>query len=491
MSKKNEEPEKASALVKDLSAIFPKAPQPVNWDDTTGHDRFPDVFQITRPDRLRSWTQKGNQVTLVCENEMALQIHLHNDHIWRFRFAIEGEFEWDHSYSIDPAFNSTESYLLLEDLSDRLRLVGHHQHIIINKSNAGISIEDTRGNILCQEQTLEIRSTILEGITHVKLERAIGTDEIFYGLGDKSCSLNLRGKKFENWNTDAFGYGTDSDPLYRAIPFYYGLREGNAYGIFFDNTHRTWFDFDEKKNGRMNMTADAGEMNFYFIGGPKLMDVATRYTDLTGKSALPPMWGLGFHQCRWSYYPEKRVREIASEFRKRRIPCDAIYLDIDYMQGYRCFTVNEEHFPDLGQMVRDIREDGFHTIVMIDPGIRTDPDYQVYAEGKERDYFCRRKDGTVMRGPVWPQDCAFPDFTKEEVRNWWGKLYEKLYVEQGISGFWNDMNEPAVFKVNSKTFPEDVRHHYEGKGADHARIHNIYGQQMVRATRDGLLKLQP
>jgi len=267
-----------------------------------------DVYQIFQPDQLKSWSQQGAQVTCVCQNGFGIKVQLLNDHIWRFRYAPEGEFEWDHSYAIDDEFEASDSYLLLEDLKDSLCLVGHAHHVIINKTNAAIRIEDTRGHVLCAEQTLSIRSTILKGVTAVTLERPIEKDELFYGLGDKSCSLNLRGKRFENWNTDAFGYESESDPLYRSVPFYYGMRDGKAYGIFFDNTHRSWFDFDQKNNGKMNMSADAGEMNFYFIGGPQLMDVATRYATLTGKSALPPIWGLGFHQCRWSYYPEKRVR---------------------------------------------------------------------------------------------------------------------------------------------------------------------------------------
>jgi alpha-glucosidase len=232
-------------------------------------------------------------------------------------------------------------------------------------------------------------------------------------------------------------------------------------------------------------------MDYFFINGPSLDDVAVRYHELTGITELPPLWAMGFHQCRWSYYPESRVRELAADFREKKIPCDALYLDIDYMDGYRCFTWNKEHFPDPAKMISDLRDDGFHTVVMIDPGIRVDPDYHVYADGMEGDMFCRRPDGTHMIGPVWPPECVWPDYTDPEVRDWWGDLYKELYLEQGVSGFWNDMNEPAVFKVNALTFPEDVRHHYEGYGADHKKAHNIYGMQMTRATWDGLRRLKP
>jgi alpha-glucosidase len=233
-------------------------------------------------------------------------------------------------------------------------------------------------------------------------------------------------------------------------------------------------------------------LNYYFIYGPELTSIAQQYMHLTGKPELPPKWALGFHQCRWSYYPESRVIELADTFRKMKIPCDSIYLDIDYMQGYRCFTWNHKYFPNPKKMLGNLSKKGFHTVVMIDPGLKSDdPDYWVYQEGLKKDAFCKRPDGELMKGPVWPSECVFPDYTNPKVRDWWGSLYKELYNEQGISGFWNDMNEPAVFSVNTKTFPEDVRHDYDGLQKSHKAAHNIYGMQMSRASVEGLKKLQP
>ena len=479
-------------ISEELKAIFPGKDEMVAWENTAGHDRFPDVYQIIKSSDIIRYTADKNIFHFYDSQKTCLRISYQTDEIIRITYAIEGEFESDFSYALDPDFSPQRPTINLEEIPEHFRLTGSKLHCLIDKKNCQLTITDVKGNILSKDAGgFQQTSTILKGVTEVLLEKEAFPSEVFYGLGDKSGDLNLRGDKFENWNTDAFGYGSSSDPLYRSIPFFYGLREGQAYGIFLDNTHRSWFDFDSKKENKLVFSAAAGEMNYYFIAGPGLMEVAKRYTDLTGKAELLPMWGLGFHQCRWSYYPEARVMEIANEFRNRKIPCDALYLDIDYMEGYRCFTVNEKHFPDLNAMTGTLASMGFHTIVMIDPGIRVDEAYHVYKEGKERDYFCRRKDGKLMRGPVWPTDCAFPDFTNSDVRKWWGDLYDKLYLEQGISGFWNDMNEPAVFKVNSKTFPEDVRHDFEGKGANHSRIHNIYGQQMARATQEGLTRLQP
>jgi len=227
-------------------------------------------------------------------------------------------------------------------------------------------------------------------------------------------------------------------------------------------------------------------LQYYYIHGPHMMDVLKRYQTLTGTHPMPPKWALGYHQCRWSYYPESKVKSVAEGFRSRNIPCDAIYFDIDYMDGYRCFTWNKKHFPDPRRMIKELADDGFKTVVMIDPGIKVDDNYWVFKEGKENNYFCRRSDDYFMEGHVWPGRCQFPDFTNPTVRDWWGGLYKEL-VDLGVAGVWNDMNEPAVFGAG--TFPNDVRHNYDGFRGSHRKAHNVYGMQMVRSTYDGLKKL--
>ena len=230
-------------------------------------------------------------------------------------------------------------------------------------------------------------------------------------------------------------------------------------------------------------------MNYYFFYGPKMNDVVESYTDLTGKPhQLPPLWALGFHQCKWSYYPKSRVKEVTDKFRELEIPCDAIYLDIDYMDGFRCFTWNKEYFPEPKKMIKELADKGFKTVAIIDPGIKIDKDYKIFKEAIENDYFCRRADGDYMKGKVWPGACYFPDFTNPDVREWWSGLFKELIEETGIKGVWNDMNEPAVMEVPNKTFPDDVRHDYDGHPCSHRKAHNVYGMQMARATYQGLKK---
>ncbi len=466
-------------------------PTSVPLSETVGTERYPDVHVELYPDKIKQYIQQDSGVTFHCKNGLVLKIALLSNTILRFRYASTGKFSKDFSYAIDPNFSPKETPYIFEEKKSKYIIQTNALICEVGKEHLNITLKDLKGKVINEDASRSYyhRSTILEGVREVKVTKKSPKGECFFGLGDKSCSLNLRGQKLQNWCTDAFGYSATTDPLYRAIPFYFGLHQGLGYGIFFDNSYRSHFDFDEQGKEEISFAADGGDIDYYFIYGPELLTVAEKYTQLTGLPELPPMWSLGFHQCRWSYYPEQRVREVAQEFRDRQIPCDAIYLDIDYMDGYRCFTWDKDHFPKPTKMIQDLKKDGFQTVVMIDPGIREDENYHVYKQGVENDYFCKRTNGDLMLGPVWPPNCGFPDFTKPAVRDWWGDLYEELYNENGVSGFWNDMNEPALFKVHHCTFPDEVLHDHDGHTTNHAKAHNIYGLQMSRATTAGLKKL--
>jgi len=315
-------------------------------------------------------------------------------------------------------------------------------------------------------------------------------DEGVYGLGEKAFPLDRAGRRYELWNVDPQSYPPGAEPLYLNIPFYAALCHGRAYGLFYANTYRSWLDVGLGKPDETIYWSQSGELCYYFFYGPGLSTVVERYTELTGRMRLPPLWALGYHQSRWSYYPEARVREIAELFRTQRIPCDVIHLDIHYMHGYRCFTWDPARFPDPPALLKDLHAQGFRVVSMIDCGIKADRRYQVCADGLKQGVFSAYPDGKPAGGPVWPGESYFPDFTSPRVRAWWGQLYAPL-LDAGVDGFWNDMNEPTVIGPGGRTLAGCVRHDWEGQGADHRQAHNVYGMQMARASMEGVQRLRP
>ena len=462
-------------------------------EKTESTSRYPDVYFIHQTDAISGiHSPEPGVYVLRAAGRVHYRIEVWNDRCWRFRYNLDQPGD-EHSYALTPTFRKEKTELAQSETADHYLLQSPSLRCRINKRDGTVQLTERAGGKVVWEERdpFRIRTTLLKGTDQLRLRVTAEPGELFFGLGDKSWETNLRGREFQNWCTDSFAFHREMDPLYRAIPFFYGLRGDTAYGVFLHNTWRTWFDFDSYRDDSVNIWSEGGEFDYFFCYGPSLDAVATQYHHMTGLPELPPLWALGFHQCRWSYYPESRVRELADQFREKEIPCDAIYLDIDYMDGYRCFTWNTEYFPDPKGMIADLKAAGFHTVVMIDPGIRADPDYFVYAEGAERDVFCRRTTGEPMVGPVWPPECVWPDFTHPDVRAWWGPYYREMYVEQGVSGFWNDMNEPAMFKTHNMTFPDAVHHDYDGHPCDHRQAHNVYGQQMARASYEGFKALQP
>jgi len=312
----------------------------------------------------------------------------------------------------------------------------------------------------------------------------------FYGTGEQAGGLIRNGTRKTLWNNDHFDYTQRSRNLYQSHPFVLAVRpDGTAAGVIFETTRRC--DIDLRRGVRVEVEGPSPAVTVIERGSA--IEVVRALHELTGRIPMPPLWALGYHQCRWSYEPESKVREIASEFRRRRIPCDCLWFDIDYMDGFRCFTFDDTKFPDPKRLNRDLNRQGFRTIYMIDCGIKADPGYDVYREGRDGGHFIKDSAGREYHGEVWPGACAFPDFMREATRRWWAGLY-KDFVAAGIDGVWNDMNEPAVFGGVEKTMPVGNRHEADAElgGPDsHARYHNLYGMQMVRATREGIAKAKP
>ncbi|MFN7021862.1 MAG: TIM-barrel domain-containing protein [Phycisphaerales bacterium] len=326
-----------------------------------------------------------------------------------------------------------------------------------------------------------------------------------YGTGEIAGPLLRNGRRTVCWNTDAYGYDETYPSLYQSHPWVLAVRaDGSSFGVLADTTWRCEIDLTGSESGG----SSAGSIIFrgegspyavYVIEGPHPKDVLTGLGALVGTMPLPPKWAIGYHQCRYSYFPEKRVREIAENFRSRNLPCDVIWFDIDYMDQYKVFTFNTapDAFPNVKKLNADLGAMGFRRIWMIDPGVKAEPGYFVYDSGTAKDLWVKDAQSRVYRGEVWPGYCTFPDYTIPEARRWWEDLY-KDFLAQGIDGVWNDMNEPAVFNVKSKTMPEDNIHRggrwdYGGElpAGPHLQYHNVYGMLMAKGTFDGIAKARP
>lgn len=317
--------------------------------------------------------------------------------------------------------------------------------------------------------------------------RKSSPDEKFIGLGEKTGPLNRAQHAYVNWNTDAYGYDINQDPIYSTMPFYMGIHNRRVYGIFFDNTYKSFFNFNTSTDSTLSFFgAEGGAMNYYFFGASTVAGILQDYTWLTGRINMPPIWSLGYQQSRYSYMSQQQVMDIAHKMREDTIPCDMIYCDIDYMHGYRVFTWNPSTFPNPKAMTDSLKAMGIHLATIIDPGIKIDSDgYEPYLTGRAHGYFARYPDGRFYTGSVWAGRSHFPDFIRQDVRQWWGNNF-KILVDDGVTGFWNDMNEPSAWGQDIPPLIEFG----EGKNIETLKkARNVYGMEMARATYNGTKEL--
>ncbi|MEO6548333.1 MAG: glycoside hydrolase family 31 protein [Ferruginibacter sp.] len=347
--------------------------------------------------------------------------------------------------------------------------------LVIGKSPLRFNFYTANGKALSADDAMLGTSWQASRVTNY---RKLYPDERFIGLGEKKGNLDRRGKSFVNWSADVGG----DDPQYKSFPFNMGLHGGLVYGIFLDNTNKSYFDFGasgEKQTSSFG--ADAGDLNYYFFGAQTIAGIIKDYTWLTGRMEMPPLWSLGYQQCRWSYGSTKEMLEVARTFRRLQIPADVLYCDIDYMDHYKIFTWNNDNFPDPKAMIDSLKAMDFHLVTIVDPGIKVEKGYDKYDEGLAKKYFVSNTKGEPYLGKAWPGEVYFPDFLNSKVRKWWGNSFTVL-TNPGVEGFWNDMNEPSTWGKNPQ---EDVR---IGKYSV-ATVNNIVGMQMARSTYEGVREL--
>jgi alpha-glucosidase len=379
------------------------------------------------------------------------------------------------------AFTAVEAQL--EETPLAYKLILPALTVVLDKADARLDFYNADGELISREEEGILRT----GRGVYSSRRQMEPDSHVYGLGEKTSFLDKKGEKYDMWNSDVYDpHVPEIEALYVSIPFLIHFRyDKPAYGIFLDNPGRSSFDMRSSDHS-YKFQVDAGTLDYYFVYGPALKDVVTRYSGLTGRMELPPAWAIGYHQSRYSYMNQQEVMNLARSFRDKHIPCDVIYLDIHYMDEYRVFTFDPARFPNPRKMIAELHEMGIRIVPIVDPGVKKDPEYSPYQEGIRNDYFCRKLEGELFIGDVWPGASAFPDFTEEQVRSWWGEQH-RFYTDMGIHGVWNDMNEPAVFNA-AKTMDLDVIHRNDGNPKTHRELHNLYGMLMSMATQQGLKK---
>ncbi|MBI4749218.1 MAG: DUF4968 domain-containing protein [Acidobacteria bacterium] len=447
--------------------------------------------------------REKNGVVCQLSSRVKAEVRFVTADVVRVRVIPPGIIEEDWSYAVNHSDQPPPAITVAETGTTIKLAAPGGATVMIERKGFLLTVLDAAGKSVVTDDPA--RPTAFDSQTgEIETSKQRTPTELYYGFGEKALPLSRHDQFLVMWNTDTYGYPVGTDPIYQTIPFFIALSNARAYGVFVDNTYRSFFDMGKTNPNRYTFGVAGGILNYYvFTGGETRSPekIVAAYAAMTGRGSLPPLWALGFQQSRWSYHPEARVREIADNFRRRKIPADTIYLDIDYMDGFRVFTWDKKRFPDPKKLISDLRQDGFRTVVIIDPGIKVDDKYGVYQSGQAGNHFVKTADGKEFQATVWPGTCAFPDFTNPQARAWFGSHYAGN-LDDGISGFWNDMNEPATFlpwdlkEPNTlhhplKTFPLTNRHAGDGHPGDHARYHNVYGMQMARATFEGLRNLRP
>jgi alpha-glucosidase len=428
---------------------------------------------------IKEYTVNGNDISFGTVENKGIIVRLINDSVVNVR-AME---------AVDTiatrGMKRNEIRFKLSETEDDYLVETERLIVKVHKKNLLITFLDLEGKVINEDHKKN-----LESETPASCYKVLKENEQIFGCGEHAGFINHRGKKVKFWNyAEPKHFNTISNEMYQSIPFYISKDNETVYGLFYDNSFRSSFDFGVESEEYISIGADGGELIYYFIYGKSIKEVLGLYSGLTGTSPMPPLWSLGYHQSKWSYYPENRVYEVANTFREKNIPCDSIHLDIDYMDNYKIFSFNQDRFPNPKKMFTDLNEMGYKMIAIVDPGVKREAGYDVYEQGQENGYFCKYPNGEDFIGDVWPGGCAFPDFTNPDVRNWWAGL-NKEFLELGLKGIWNDLNEPSIL-VEPHTMSNDVIHRTEQGDKSHAEIHNLYANYEAMASWSGWEEFEP
>lgn len=443
---------------------------------------FDGFAQVKSVGRVVSWKKipggiEGKTTTAVFD------IHAYSENIIRVRVSMEKNLN-DFSYALQsqeiPDFNG-------------FQVTENRNRIIISTSAIFIEIEkDPSFRVIFKNQQGETINEDFPGEgfgttflgDKVTVYKKLMEGERFVGLGEVLGNLDKRGMGFTLNNTDTWKYGDPRLPMYVSVPFYIGIHQQQVYGIFFNNAWKTFFNFGLSTPDFSSFSADGGDADYFFFYDHSVGKIIEHYTSITGRMPLPPLWSLGYHQSRCSYYPQENVEILAETFRRKNIPVDCIVLDADYLHEYEPFRINKNRFPDLPGLAADLKKMNIEITASVNPGIKIDSTYEAYHDGLSKDIFVKYSNGSLFVSDIAPNTNHFPDFTNPKAREWWIEKM-KFLPENGIHGYWNDMNEPAV---GGSYLPDNLLFDFDGKKANALEAKNVFGMQMARSSYESALK---
>lgn len=484
----------------------------INWeamnisddpDNSTGDDHSDSICEQEE--------KKINEFIFYLQLGKKLKIYFIDNKIFRVRFCVDGNYREDYSYAltykmadfrdnIDVYFSEDEDFVEIrtDDLLVKIKKKPFGIYVY-NNHNVLISADSGRG-ISWLNQHRDFGNGIPWHGERIMSWKKINEGSYFYGLGEKSGGLVKNNCSMTMWNFDAYQYHKESDPLYISIPFFIETNPAKkfTYGLLFDNPSQTFFNMGHDTKDNFYFGAMYGEMNYYFIYGKNVKEVVSEYTDLTGRIKMPPKYFLGYQQSRYTYASDAEVYDIVRNFRSRRIPCDVLYLDVDFQDNYHVFTYDPKKFPNIVYFMDSLHANGIKIGTNITPAIQKDNAYEVYSVGNNKDVFVKNADGSTFEGTLQyfaapAVHACWPDFTNPKVREWWGFQYKKL-VDMKMDIIWNDMNSPDVGLSGAtpdKTLPYDVVLHDFGRKTPHVKIHNAYPLTLIQGTYEGLSKYRP
>jgi alpha-glucosidase len=438
--------------------------------------------QVTNVGKVESW-KKTSHGAEGKTGTAYFRIQVYNSHIIRVRISTNRKMD-DFSYVLTGDLVAGKDDFIVREAGNSILLLTEAIEMEIEKQpDFRVIFRNKDGKVINEDVPGKGFGTVFTG-NRSNLYKKMQPGERFVGLGEVLGNLDKRGGAFTLNNTDTYRYGDPRLPMYVSIPFYIGIHQQEVYGLFYNNTFRTFFNFGISTPAFSSITADGGDVDYFFIYDKSVENILYHYTSLTGRMPLPPSWSLGYHQSRCSYFPQQNVKVLAETFRAKKIPIDCIVLDADYLQDYEPFRINRKRFPDLPGLTDYLKKLDLEVTASVNPGIKRDSSYFAHFDGLKKDVFVKFSDGSFYTAEIAPSLNNFVDFTNPKGREWW-KDNMKFLPENGIHGYWNDMNEPAV---GGSYLPDNLLFDFDGRKANAPEAKNLYGMLMARSSFESALK---